>query len=72
MSISQNVNDGLVGPSEASGGKASVWQLVLKSELTELWLGGRVLNLLILFSILISITAYLLATNNELSLTPRN
>lgn len=44
--------------------------MVLKQELVELWVGGRVLNFLILFSILMSITAFLLATNNELSLVP--
>jgi ABC-2 type transport system permease protein len=47
-----------------------VWWLVFKRELSELWIGGRALNLLILFSVLMSMTAFLLATNNELSLTP--
>lgn len=47
-----------------------VWWLVFRQELDELWVGGKALNLLILFGILISITAFLLATNNELSLTP--
>jgi ABC-type Na+ efflux pump permease subunit len=48
----------------------SVWWLVFKQEVTELWLGGRVLNLLILFSVLMSVTAFLLATNNEIRLAP--
>lgn len=47
-----------------------VWWLVFKQEVIELWLGGRVLNLLILFSVLMSITAFLLATNNEIRLLP--
>ena len=47
-----------------------VWWLVFKQEVTELWFGGRVLNLLILFSLLMSITAFLLATNNEVKLLP--
>lgn len=47
-----------------------VWRLVLKQELAELWLGGRALNLILLFSILMSVTAFLLATNSELNLTP--
>jgi len=55
---------------EAPGSARPVWWLVLKQELVELWVGGRVLNFLILFSILMSITAFLLATNNELSLVP--
>lgn len=47
-----------------------VWWLVFKQEVIELWLGGRVLNLLILFSVLMSVTAFLLATNNEIRLLP--
>jgi len=47
---------------------SAAWWLVFKRELVELWLGGRALNLLILFSVLMSITAFLLATNSELSL----
>ena len=47
---------------------ATAWWLVFKRELVELWIGGRALNLLILFSVLMSITAFLLATNSELSL----
>jgi len=46
------------------------WWLVFRQELEELWVGGKALYLLILFGILISITAFLLATNSELSLTP--
>ena len=67
MSNLQNVSD---RRNVSSGTGSPVWWLVCKEELSELWLGGRVLNLLILFSVLLSITAYLLATNNELSLTP--
>lgn len=48
----------------------SVWWLVFKQEVIELWLGGRVLNLVILFSVLMSVTAFLLATNNEIRLLP--
>jgi ABC-2 family transporter len=47
-----------------------VWWLVFRQELDDLWIGGKALNLLILFAVLLSITAFLLATNSELSLTP--
>lgn len=47
-----------------------VWWLQFRQELDELWVGGKALNLLILYSVLMSITAFLLATNSELSLTP--
>jgi ABC-type transport system involved in multi-copper enzyme maturation permease subunit len=54
---------------QKSSASPSAWRLVLKRELIELWLGGRALNLTILFSVLMSITAFLLATNGELNLT---
>lgn len=47
-----------------------VWWLQFRQELDELWIGGKALNLLILYCVLMSITAFLLATNSELSLTP--
>ena len=47
-----------------------VWWLQFRQELDELWVGGKALNLLILYTVLMSITAFLLATNSELSLTP--
>ncbi|MDQ3871296.1 MAG: ABC transporter permease [Chloroflexota bacterium] len=62
--------DAMERRAEAAGAEWPVWWLVFKRELAELWIGGRALNLLILFSVLMSITAFLLATNNELSLTP--
>jgi len=47
-----------------------VWRLVLRQELVELWAGGKALGGLVLFAVLMSITAYLLATNYEISLAP--
>ena len=55
---------------QMSTGATPVWWLVFKQEVVELWLGGRVLNLLVLFSVLMSITSFLLATNNEIRLLP--
>ncbi len=69
MNAQQNV-DGY--QSTGSDTESPVWWLVCKQELADLWLGGRALNLLIMFSVLVSITAFLLATNNELNLTPPN
>jgi ABC-2 type transport system permease protein len=47
-----------------------VWWLVLKQELREMWAGGRVTTYLVVFGVLMSLTAFLLATNNELNLLP--
>ena len=57
-------------PAAATRSDRPVWWLVFRQELDDLWVGGKALNLLILFGILMSITAFLLATNSELSLTP--
>lgn len=51
----------------ASGGS---WWLILRKELADLWFGGRLLFLLILFSLLMSATALLRETESQLSLIP--
>jgi ABC-2 type transport system permease protein len=67
MSAGRDVGD---RSSVGAGSSRPVWWLVFRRELADLWIGGKALNLLILFSVLMSITAFLLATNSELSLTP--
>ena len=44
--------------------------MVFRQEAIELWVGGRAINLLILFSVLLGLMTFLLATNTELSLIP--
>jgi ABC-2 type transport system permease protein len=46
------------------------WRVVFKQEVVELWVGGRALNLLILYSLLLGLMTFLLATNTELNLIP--
>ncbi|HJW76752.1 MAG TPA: ABC transporter permease subunit [Thermoleophilia bacterium] len=46
------------------------WAVVFRQEALELWVGGRAINLLILFSLLLGLITFLLATNSELSLIP--
>ena len=46
------------------------WVVVTLRELSALWQGGRILVLLIPFSMILSAMSYLLATNNELNLIP--
>jgi ABC-type Na+ efflux pump permease subunit len=52
----------------ASGRTAAPWWLIFKQECVEMWAGGRVLRFLALYAVLMSVTAYLLATNNDLKL----
>jgi ABC-2 type transport system permease protein len=44
--------------------------VVFREEAVELWVGGRAINLLILYSILVGLMTFLLATNSELNLIP--
>jgi len=50
------------------GRSSSPWWLIFKQESSEMWASGRVLRFLTLYAILMSVTAYLLATNNDLKL----
>lgn len=68
MSRNRNLNDGSVY-SAASGG-APTWWLVFVRELNELWMGGKAPVLLLIFSVLLGIMTYVMASNSELSLIP--
>ena len=46
------------------------WVVVFREEVVELWVGGRAINLLILYSLLLGLMTFLLATNSELNLIP--
>jgi hypothetical protein len=48
----------------------AIWWLMLRRELTDLWLGGRLLVLLILFSVLMSATAIAREVESQLNLIP--
>ena len=63
----QNVADSRVEP---SGSALPAWWLVFTRELADLWIGGKALNLILIYSILLGFMSYLLATNSELSLIP--
>src|SRR5882672_2534656 len=47
--------------------RAPGWAVVLEQELRDLWLGGRGLLLSFAFSVLLSVIAYLVATNRALN-----
>ena len=46
------------------------WLLIFREEVVELWVGGRAINLLIMYSLLLGLMTFLLATNSELNLIP--
>lgn len=53
-----------------STGTAPTWWLVFVRELNELWMGGKAPVLLLIFSVLLGIMTYVMASNSELSLIP--
>jgi ABC-type transport system involved in cytochrome c biogenesis permease component len=67
MSASPQPNGRLARSPEAS---APTWWLVFVRELTDLWIGGKALILLLLFSLLLGVLTYVMASNSELSLIP--
>jgi VIT1/CCC1 family predicted Fe2+/Mn2+ transporter len=48
------------------------WRLVLRRELADLWIGGKALTLILIYSILMGIMAYIYAFNTQLGLLPSN
>lgn len=67
MSNKQSLHN---SPAELSGSGAPTWWLVFVRELDELWMGGKAPVLVLIFSILLAIMTYVLASNSELSLIP--
>jgi len=65
MSNRRTVDDTPVAPSGAPA-----WWLVFTSELRELWMGGKAPVLLLIFSVLLGIMTWVMASNSELSLIP--
>jgi len=67
----QNVANNHQGQrSDSLGSAPPVWLVVLKQELTDLWVGGRVYVLLIFFCVVMSVTAFLNETESQLSIIP--
>src|SRR3989304_9730739 len=67
MTDRENVSDSCVGSSRSA---SPPWWGIFSRELADLWIGGKALHLILLYSILMGLYAYLLATNTELKLMP--
>jgi ABC-type transport system involved in multi-copper enzyme maturation permease subunit len=52
------------------GSAMPAWWLVLIRELTDLWVGGKALVLVFIYTIFLSVVTYVIASNSELSLIP--
>lgn len=61
---------------DAQVGQASattpIWWVVFVREMTDLWIGGKAPVLLLLFSVVLGVQSFVIASNSELSLMPPN
>ncbi len=55
---------------ESSISALPAWWLYFTRELTDLWIGGKALILIFIYSILLGVISFVMASNSELSLIP--
>src|SRR5690349_15771378 len=67
LSEKRAVNESRVEP---FGRALPAWWLVFIRELSELWIWGKALTLIIFYSIYLGVSSYIFAANSELSLIP--
>jgi ABC-type transport system involved in multi-copper enzyme maturation permease subunit len=60
----------VTGSPVESSRPAPTWWLVFTNELHELWMGGKAPVLLLIFSVLLGLMTWVMASNSELSLIP--
>lgn len=65
--INENIT---IQESAVSVRTSPAWWLILIRELTDLWVGGKALTLILIYSVLLGILVYVLSSNSELSLIP--
>lgn len=70
MSNAENVQNVSVGKPKAPASATPIWWLVFKREGTDLWIGGKALNLMLIYSIILGVMVYVYSFNSELSLIP--
>ncbi len=67
MSELQHLTEGKVGAHHSS---SPAWWLLFTRELADLWIGGKALNLILIYTVLLGVMVYVLSSNSELSLIP--
>jgi ABC-2 type transport system permease protein len=60
----------LTAHDEPRGSAAPAWWVIMSRELRDLWIGGKALHLILLYTILLAIYSFLLASNAEVNLLP--
>lgn len=56
--------------SEVSASPSPTWWIVFTRELSQLWIGGRALNLTLIYAVVLGVYAYGMASDSVLSLIP--
>ena len=70
MSNLQNIQDVSLPKARAADSVLPTWKLVLRRELTDLWIGGKAFNLLLVYSALLGLISYTYSFLPDLSLVP--
>ncbi|HSB01573.1 MAG TPA: ABC transporter permease subunit [Anaerolineales bacterium] len=70
MSDIQNIQKVSVHKIKVSEKALPTWWLVFRRELTDLWIGGKAFNLVLIYSLLLGGMVYIYSFNTELSLIP--
>src|SRR5687768_9406227 len=65
-----NIQNVPINKVRASASRLPAWRLVFNRELVDLWIGGKALPLILIYSILMGIMAYIYSFNGELGLLP--
>jgi len=65
-----NVQTAKTNRMSTSGAAQPAWWLVFIRELTDLWVGGKALVLVFIYTVFLGVVTYVIASNSELSLIP--
>lgn len=69
--IAENDPPGLVTDVALRKGRVRpAWWLVFTREMADLWIGGKALNMILIYSVLLGVMVYVYSYNSELSLIP--
>jgi ABC-type transport system involved in multi-copper enzyme maturation permease subunit len=60
----------LTADAEPAGSPSPTWWVIMSRELRDLWIGGKGLHVVLLYTILLAIYSFLLASNAEVNLLP--
>ena len=58
------------GRTQPSGSAAPAWWIICSRELRDLWIGGKALQLILFYTVLLGVYAFFLASNAEVNLLP--